>query len=70
MIKGKPINVAMIVAWASSIKNLVIPNVSSDYIVDYNIVRYAMPNLSRKICVVMLYNAPRIRMFILNRRTR
>ena len=58
MIKGKPINVAMIVAWANSIKNLFIPNVSNDLIVDYNIVRHAIPNFSRKIIVVVLDNTP------------
>ena len=62
MIKGKPIVAAISVAWASSISSLVIPYISSDYIVDYNIVRYAMAYLSRKLFIVNLNNAPGRRM--------
>ena len=67
MIKGKPIVAAISVAWANSISSLVIPYVSSDYIVDYNIVRYAMPNACRKIFIVNLNNAPGVRVTRLDR---
>jgi hypothetical protein len=66
MIKGKPIVAAISVACANSFKSLLIPNVSYNFIVHYNIVRNHVSYLSRKIIVVMLYNAPCVGVFVLN----